>query len=115
MQCREPAAQPPDRGFTFDADAMRRDRCLGRGYAAGARVAAPTAADVRLITTDSPVVVARSVGTSLFRPANLPGTQTRLAALPQDVGFCFELAANVLFPRQLLLVKGRDGQWRALD
>ncbi len=109
------ATQPTDRGFAFHVDAMRKNRCLERGYAAGARVAAPPPADVRLITTDSPVVVARSVGTSLFRPANLPGTQARLAALPQDVGFCFELASRVLFPPRLLLVKGRDGQWKTLD
>jgi hypothetical protein len=109
------AAQPSDRGFAFHVDAMRKNRCLERGYAAGALVAAPPPADVRLITTDSPVVVVRSVGPSLFRPANLPGAQARLAALPQDVGFCFELASRFLFPPRLLLVKGRDGQWKTLD
>ena len=50
-----------------------------------------------------------------LRPANLPGTQGLLAALPQDVGCCFELASRFLFPPQLLLVKGRNRQWRTLD
>ncbi len=82
------AALPADRGLRFDLVAMRRERCLERGHAAGVRLAAPAPADVRLITTGSPVVVARGVGPSLFRPANLPGTEARLAALPEDVGFC---------------------------
>ncbi len=95
--------------------AMRRERCLERGHAAGVRLAAPALDQVRLITTGSPVVVARGVGPSLFRPANVPGTEARLADLPQDVGFCFAMATSVLFPPQLLLVKGPQGQWRPLD
>ncbi|WP_259723757.1 hypothetical protein [Synechococcus sp. CS-1332] len=109
------AALPTDRGLRFDLPAMRGERCLERGHAAGVRLAAPALDQVRLITTGSPVVVARGVGPSLFRPANLPGTEARLAALPEDAGFCFAVATGVLFPPQLLLVKGPGGQWRALD
>ncbi len=108
-------AHPADGGLSLHGAAMRQQRCLERGHAAGARLAAPALEQVRLITTASPVVVARGVGPSLFRPAHLPGTEARLAALPEDVGFCFAVVTNVLFPPQLLLVKGPDGQWRPLD
>ncbi len=109
------AALPADRGLRFDVAAMRRERCLERGHAAGLRLAAPAAAEVRLITTGSPVVVARGVGPSLFPLANLPGAEARLAALPDDVSLCVAVATGVLSPPQLLLVKGPDGQWRPLD
>ncbi len=109
------AALPADRGLRLDVAAMRRERCLERGHAAGMRVLAPAATEVRLITTGSPVVVARGVGPSLFPLANLPGTEPRLAALPEDVSLCVAVVTGVLSPPQRLLVKGQDGQWRPLD
>ncbi len=109
------AALPTDRGLRLDVPAMRRERCLERGHDAGVRVLAPAPDQVRLITTDSPVVVARGGGPSLFPLANLPGSEARLAALPDDVGLCVAVVTGVLSPSQLLLVKGPDGQWRLLD
>ncbi len=109
------AALPTDRGLRLDVPAMRRQRCLERGHAAGVRLAAPAPDQVRLITTGSPVVVARGAGPSLFPLANLPGSEARLAALPDDVGLCVAVVTGVLSPSQLLLVKGPDGQWRMLD
>jgi hypothetical protein len=109
------AALPTDRGLRLDVPAMRRERCLERGHAAGVRLLAPAPDQVRLITTGSPVVVARGAGPSLFPLANRPGSEARLAALPDDVGLCVAVATGVLSPPQLLLVKGPDGQWRLLD
>jgi len=109
------AALPTDRGLRLDVPAMRRERCLERGHAAGVRLAAPAPDQVRLITTGSPVVVARGAGPSLFPLANLPGSEARLAALPDDVGLCVAVVTGVLSPSQLLLVKGPQGQWRVLD
>lgn len=109
------AALPTDRGLRLDVPAMRRERCLERGHAAGVRLLAPAPDQVRLITTGSPVVVARGAGPSLFPLANLPGSEARLAALPDDVGLCVAVVTGVLSPSQLLLVKGPDGQWRMLD
>lgn len=109
------AALPTDRGLRLDVPAMRRERCLERGHAAGVRLAASAPDQVRLITTGSPVVVARGAGPSLFPLANLPGSEARLAALPDDVGLCVAVATGVLSPSQLLLVKGPQGQWRVLD
>lgn len=109
------AALPSDRGLRLDVPAMRRERCLERGHAAGVRLLAPAPDQVRLITTGSPVVVARGAGPSLFPLANLPGSEARLAALPDDVGLCVAVVTGVLSPPQLLLVKGPHGQWRVLD
>lgn len=109
------AALPTDRGLHLDVPAMRRERCLERGHAAGVRVLAPAPDQVRLVTTGSPVVVARGAGPSLFPLANLPGSEARLAALPDDVGLCVAVVTGVLSPSQLLLVKGPDRQWRLLD
>ncbi len=51
---------------------------------------------------------------ALFAP-DFAAAYASLAALPQDVGVCFAVATSVLFPPQLLLVKGPQGQWRVLD
>ncbi|MCP9927453.1 hypothetical protein [Cyanobium sp. CH-040] len=108
------ANQPTDRGVTINVPEARRLRCLEAGYTIGVRVAAPTEADVRLITTDSPVLVARGTGELLFGGPHEPGMAERYEALPNDIGFCFMLTFNSLFPKQFLLVKGKDGQWQIL-
>ncbi|MGB5135050.1 MAG: hypothetical protein WBN89_07740 [Prochlorococcaceae cyanobacterium] len=108
------ASQPTDRGLTIDVPEVRRHRCLETGYGTGIRVAAPAEADVRLITTGSPVVVARGTGEYLFNFPNQDGTVERYEALPNDIAFCFLVMLNSLFPKQFLLVKGKDGQWQIL-
>lgn len=108
------ASQPTDRGLTIDVPEVRRLRCLETGYSIGMRVAAPAEADVRLITTGSPVVVARGTGDYLFRFPNQEGTVERWNAESNEVGFCFVVTFNSLFPNQFLLVKGKDGQWQIL-
>ncbi len=108
------ASLPRDGGITLDVPEIRRLACLEAGYAAGMRVAAPAEADLQLVTTNSPVVVARGTGEFLFRFPNEPGMAERYAAIPNDKGFCLAISFNMLFPKRLLLVKGVDGQWQML-
>lgn len=108
------ASQPTDRGVTINVPEARRLRCLEAGYGAGIRVAAPAEADVRLMTTGSPVVAARGAGEYLFSFPHQPGMAERFESLSNDIGFCFMLTFNSLFPKQFLLVKGKDGQWQIL-
>lgn len=103
-----------DRGITLDMPEVRRLGCLEAGYAAGMRVAAPADADLKLITTGSPVVVARGTGEFLMRFPDQPGMAERYQALPNDQGFCLAITFNMLFPKRMLLVKGLDGQWQIL-
>ncbi len=79
------------------------------------RVAAPADADLKLITTGSPVVVARGEGDVLMSFPNQPGMAKRFEALPNDKGFCLAITLNMLFPKRMLLVKGMDGQWQILQ
>lgn len=106
---------PKDQGITLDMPEVRRLGCLEAGYAAGMRVAAPADADLKLITTGSPVVVARGTGEFLMNFPNQPGMAERYGALPNDKGFCLAITFNMLFPKQLLLVKGVDGRWQILQ
>jgi hypothetical protein len=108
------AGLPKDRGISLDIPEIRRLRCLEAGYATGIRVAAPAEADLNLVTTNSPVVVARGEGEFLMSFPNEPGMAERYEALPNDKGFCFAVSFNMLFPKRLLLVKGVDGQWQIL-
>ncbi|MCP9887496.1 hypothetical protein KBY96_06045 [Cyanobium sp. ATX 6A2] len=108
------ASQPTDRGGTINVPEVRRLRCLEAGYGTGIRVAAPAEAEIRLITTASPVVVARGTGEFLFSFPDQEGWAERFEALPNDIGFCFMVTFNSLFPNQFLLVKGKDGQWQIL-
>lgn len=105
---------PKDQGITLDMPEVRRLGCLEAGYATGMRVAAPAEADLRLVTTNSPVVVARGTGEFLMSFPDQPGMAERYEALPNDKGFCLVISFNMLFPKQLLLVKGVDGQWQIL-
>ncbi|MGB5240805.1 MAG: hypothetical protein WBN80_09170 [Prochlorococcaceae cyanobacterium] len=105
---------PKDQGITLDMPEVRRLGCLEAGYATGMRVAAPAEADLRLVTTNSPVVVARGTGEFLMSFPNQPGMAERYEALPNDKGFCLVISFNMLFPKRLLLVKGVDGQWQIL-
>ena len=105
---------PKDQGITLDMPEVRRLGCLEAGYATGMRVAAPAEADLRLVTTNSPVVVARGMGEFLMSFPNQPGMAERYEALPNDKGFCLVISFNMLFPKRLLLVKGVDGQWHIL-
>lgn len=108
------ASLPTDRGVSLDLPQIRRQACLEAGYAVGIRVATPLESDLRLLTTGTPVVVARGVGEALFRLPELPGVAERYAAMPNDMGFCFAVSFAQLFPGRLLLVKGAEGQWRIL-
>lgn len=108
------AGLPTDRGLTLDVPQVRRQACLEAGYATGLRVDAPAEADLRLLITGSPVVVARGAGEYLFRFPDEPGTTQRFEAMPNDVGFCFVVSFNMLFPKRLLVVKGGDGRWQLL-
>ncbi len=108
------ASLPRDRGLTLDVPEVRRLACLEAGYAAGMRVAAPAEADLQLVTTGSPVVVARGAGEFLFRFPSEPGMAERYEAIPNDKGFCLAISFNMLFPKRLFLVKGVDGQWQIL-
>lgn len=105
---------PKDQGITLDMPEVRRLGCLEAGYATGMRVAAPAEADLRLVTTNSPVVVARGTGEFLMSFPNQPGMAERYEALPNDKGFCLVISFNMLFPKRLLFVKGVDGQWQIL-
>ncbi len=105
---------PKDQGITLDMPEVRRLGCLEAGYATGMRVAAPAEADLRLVTTNSPVVVARGTGEFLMSFPSQPGMAERYEALPNDKGFCLVISFNMLFPKRLLLVKGVDGQWQIL-
>jgi hypothetical protein len=58
--------------------------------------------------------VARGAGEFLMSFPNEPGMAERVQALPNDKGFCLAIAFNMLFPKQMLLVKGVDGQWQIL-
>ena len=99
---------------SLDMPQVRRLACLEAGYATGMRVAAPADADLKLITTGSPVVVARGVGDFLMSFPHQPGMAKRYGALPNDQGFCLAITFNMLFPKRMLLVKGMDGQWQIL-
>ncbi len=103
-----------DQGISLDVQKARRLSCLEAGYAAGMRVAAPAETDLRLLTTNSAVVVARGTGEFLLRFPSEPGMAERYAALPNVQGFCLAISFNMLFPKQLLLVKGMDGRWQIL-
>jgi hypothetical protein len=108
------ASRPKDQGISLDMPEVRRLGCLEAGYTSGMRVAAPADADLKLITTDSPVVVARGVGDFLMSFPHQPGMAKRYEALPNDQGFCLAITFNMLFPKRMLLVKGMDGQWQIL-
>ena len=108
------ATLPKDQSISLDMPQVRRLACLEAGYATGMRVAAPADADLKLITTGSPVVVARGEGDVLMSFPNQPGMAKRFEALPNDKGFCLAITFNMLFPKRMLLVKGMDGQWQIL-
>ncbi len=109
------ASLPKDRGISIDVPEVRRQGCLKAGYAAGMRVAAPAEADLKLNTTGSPVVVARGAGENLMSFPHLPEALERFEAMPNDLVFCMAAPLNTLFPKQMLLVKGVDGQWQILQ
>lgn len=93
---------PKDQGITLDVPEVRRLGCLEAGYAAGMRVAAPADADLKLITTGSPVVVARGASEFLMNFPNQLGMAERYGALPNDKGFCLAVTFNMLFPKRTI-------------
>ncbi|MCS5698871.1 hypothetical protein NZK32_07435 [Cyanobium sp. FGCU-52] len=105
---------PKDQGITLDMPEVRRLGCLEAGYATGMRVAAPADADLKLVTTGSPVVVASGKEGFVMSFPHEPGMAERYVALPNDRGFCLAITFNMLFPKRMLLVKGLDGQWQML-
>ena len=87
---------------------MKAAKCLDKAYAAGARIAAPPAAEIEFVTTGSPEVVVRAKQGMLFFPADMSVFEK---ITDEDVQMCIGMALSVVYPPRLVVVRSAAGAW----
>jgi hypothetical protein len=95
----------------FDAAAIRESCCLARAYEAGARIGAPKAADLVMVTTGSAAVVVHAKEGQLFFPTDMSAFEK----IEPDDQMCVGAALSALFPPRLVAVRNADGRWEVIE
>lgn len=95
----------------FDAAAIRDSGCLARAYEAGARIAAPKGADLKMSTTGSAAVVIQAAEGQLFFPADMAAFEK----IEPDDQMCVGAALSAIYPPRLIVVKTDKGAWDVIE
>ena len=91
-----------------DVAAIKVSKCLSTAYQAGARIAAPPAAEIDVALTGGPEVIIRAAKGPLFFPADMSAFEK---IEDPDVQMCVGAVFAAAYPPHLAAVRNAAGGW----